>query len=92
MDAHYIVKQPILTEKTTFAANEHNRHAFLVDKRATKTEIKRAVEDLYRVRVLDVSTVTRRTRTRRLRYGYVAGKITKKAIVRVHPDDTIDLI
>ena len=91
MHAIHVIKKPLLTEKATFASNEHNRVAFLVDKGATKTQIKRAVEELYNVRVTSVSTNNRRTRDRRMRYGMVPGKVTKRAIVRVHPEDRIDL-
>ncbi len=92
MEAHYVLKRPLLSEKTTFAANEHNRHAFVVDRRATKDDIKRAVEEIYKVRVIGVNTVNRRSRDRRYRYGSVSGKVMKKAIVRVHEDDTLDII
>jgi large subunit ribosomal protein L23 len=91
MDAIHVVKKPLVTEKGTFASNEHNRYSFLVSTTATKTEIKKAVEDLYKVRVVGISTVNRRSRNRRMRYGMVKGKVTKRAIVRIHPEDTIEL-
>jgi len=92
MEAHDVLKRPMLTEKTTYSSNEHNRHGFIVDRRATKTDIKRAVEALYGVRVVGVSTQNHRTRDRRYRYGAVQGKITKKALVRVHGDDTLEIL
>lgn len=91
MEAIHIIKRPLVTEKSTFASNEQNRYAFLVDTRADKTQIKRAIEDLYKVRVVGVSTTTRKSRDRRLKYGLVEGKISKKAVVRVHPEDRIEL-
>lgn len=91
MEAIHIVKTPLITEKSTYSSGEQNRYAFLVATNATKTEIKKAVESLYNVRVLGVSTHNRRTRDRRMRYGYVPGKVTKRAIVRIHPDDRIEL-
>lgn len=91
MDAIHVIKKPLVTEKGTFASNEHNRYMFLVATGATKTEIKAAVEDLYRVRVVGVATHNRRGRNRRMRYGMIKGKVTKRAIVRVHPEDTIEL-
>jgi len=87
----HIVHKPLLTEKTTFASSEQNRHAFIVDTRATKTEIKAAIEELYNVKVEAVATVNRKERRRRYRYGYVPGKTTKKAIVRLREGDTIEL-
>ena len=91
MESVHVIKKPLLTEKATFASNEHNRYGFLVDRTASKTDIKRAIAELYDVRVLGVSTHNRRSRNRRMRYGMVSGKTTKRAIVRIHPDDTIDL-
>lgn len=91
MDSVHVIKKPMLTEKATFASNEHNRYGFVVDRTATKTDIKRAIEELYNVRVVGVSTNNRRDANRRMRYGLVRGKSTKRAIVRIHADDTIDL-
>lgn len=90
MDAVYVIKKPLVTEKST-DATEHDRYTFLVAREANKTEIKQAVQDLYKVRVLNVSTHLRSSRDRRMRYGKVAGKTTKRAIVRIHPDDRIEL-
>lgn len=91
MQSHYVIKKPIVTEKTTFAMNERKQYSFLVDPRATKLDVKRAVEHLYKVRVLDVTTQNRKGKERRLRYGIVNEATTKKATVRLHDDDVIDL-
>lgn len=92
MISHHIIKRPLFTEKGTVAADESNRYAFEVPVTANKTQIKDAIQDLYRVRVVSVNTVTSRTRNRRMKYGMVEGKVSKKAIVKVHPDDKIELI
>ncbi len=92
MQAHHVIKRPLLTEKTTWSSNESNRHGFVVDRRATKTDIKRAIQELYGVRVVGISTVNTRSRNRRYRYGAIEGKVTKKAIVRVHADDTLEIL
>ncbi|MFU8827879.1 MAG: 50S ribosomal protein L23 [Phycisphaerales bacterium] len=92
MEAHHIIKKPLLTEKTTFASGEFNRHSFVVARTANKTEIKKAIESLYGVRVLGVNTASTISAKRRYRYGMIDGKITKKAIVKVHPDDTIEIL
>lgn len=91
MQSHYVIKKPIITEKTTFAMNERKQYSFLVDPRATKDDIKRAVQELYKVRVLDVTTQNRKGKERRLRYGLVIEPTTKKATVRLHEDDVIEL-
>jgi large subunit ribosomal protein L23 len=92
MISHHIIKRPLFTEKGTVAADEANRYSFEVPVTANKTQIKDAIQDLYRVRVVSVNTVTSRTRNRRMKYGLVEGKVSKKAIVKIHPDDKIELI
>lgn len=91
MDATYVIKKPMLTEKSTFAMNEEGRYTFLVDRRASKDEIKRAVEELYGVKVVGVTTQVRKGKERRLKYGWVTEKVTKKAMVRLAEGQTIDL-
>lgn len=91
MEAHYIIKRPLLSEKSTFAMNEQKRYAFLVDRGASKTDIKRAVEQIYGVRVAGVNTQVRKGKARRLKHGVVVEPVSKKATVRLHPEDTIDL-
>jgi len=91
VDHGYIVKKPILSEKSTFAMNEHKRYTFLVDPRATKDEIKAAIQAIYKVRVTGVNTQVRKNKTKRLKFGAVTPAPTKKASISVHPDDTIEL-
>ncbi|MBC22388.1 MAG: 50S ribosomal protein L23 [Phycisphaerae bacterium] len=86
-----IIRKPLVTEKATWAAAEQNRVSFAVDTRASKQQIRDAVEDLYKVRVIGVATQTRKGGDRRLRYGYVKGATTKRAIVKIHPEDRIEL-
>ena len=91
MEAIYIIKKPLVTEKTTYGMNEHRHYAFEVDPRASKTQIKEAVQELYNVRVVGVNTQVRKGKTRRLKYGYVSEPVSKRAIVRLHEEDTIEL-
>ncbi|MDZ4829290.1 MAG: 50S ribosomal protein L23 [Phycisphaerae bacterium] len=87
----HVINKPLVTEKATWASNEQNRYAFSVDRRATKIDIKKAVESIYKVRVVSVNTTNRKARDRVLKYGLIEGKTTKRAIVRVHADDKIEL-
>lgn len=87
---HHIIKKPLITEKTT-ADTEDNRYAFEVARTARKDEIRSAIETLYDVRVVGVNTVTTKGGQRRYRYGVVTRPKVKKAIVRVHPEDRIEL-
>lgn len=91
MDTSQVIKRPLITEKSTFQTGELNRYGFQVDKHATKPEIKKAVEELYGVRVMSVATNTRKGQLRRNKYGFWKSKDMKRAIVKVHPEDKIEL-
>lgn len=91
MDAIYIIKKPLLTEKSTYGMNETSQYTFLVDRRSTKDEIKEAVEKIYGVKVVGVNTQNRKGKLRRMKYGWVSETITKKATVRLKEGQTIDL-
>ncbi|MHC4416055.1 MAG: 50S ribosomal protein L23 [Planctomycetota bacterium] len=91
MEPTIIIKKPLITEKSTFQSSETNRYAFQVEPRATKPQIKLAVEKLYGVRVVSVSTQNRPGKVRRFRYGAVRTPATKRALVKIHPDDRIEL-
>ncbi len=89
-----IIKKPILTEKMMDATEQFNRYGFVVDKRANKVEIKKAIEELYGVEVLKVRTMNYapERKTRYTRSGVVQGKTNayKKAIVDVAEGQNID--
>ncbi len=87
----YIIKRPILTEKSTYLSGEMKQYAFEVSPDASKTEIKQAIQQLYKVRVLGVNTQVRKGKFRRMRYGLTQEPTTKKATIRVHRDDVIEL-
>lgn len=91
MEATTIIRKPVITEKATYASNEDNRFTFEIDRRATKAQVKRAVEELYSVRVVSVATQLRKGETRRRRHGYTTTGTIKRAIVKVHPEDSIQL-
>ena len=88
---HYdTIIAPVITEKST-AASEHNKVVFRVAARATKPEIKAAVEGLFNVKVTAVNTLNRAGKTKRFRG--VAGKQSgyKKAIVTLAEGQSIDV-
>lgn len=91
MEATTIIRKPVITEKATVDSNEFNRFTFEVDRRATKAHVKSAVEELYGVRVVSVATQIRKGETRRRRHGYVTTGTVKRAIVKIHPEDSIQL-
>ncbi len=89
-----IIKKPILTEKMMNETEKFNRYGFVVDKRANKVEIKKAIEDLFGVDVLKVRTMNYPPvrKTRYTRSGVVQGKTAayKKAIVEIGEGQNID--
>jgi len=86
-----IVKRPLITEKASAEAGAKNRYSFVVDLHASKTQIKHAIAELYKVRVEKVSTQVRKGKTFRTRVGESNTGDFKKAVVSIHPDDKIDL-
>ncbi|MBC6402883.1 MAG: 50S ribosomal protein L23 [Hyphomonadaceae bacterium] len=88
---HYdTIINPIITEKSTIVS-EHNQVVFEVPAAANKTEIKYAVEALFKVKVTAVNTL--RLKGKRKRFRGVSGrrKDIKKAIVTLRDGDTIDV-
>ena len=85
-----VIRRPLITEKATRAL-ELNQYTFEVDHRAAKPDIKAAVETLFDVRVVGVSTMNPPRRTRRV--GRFAGKRAqvKKAVVRLAAGNAIQL-
>lgn len=91
MHATQVIKRPLITEKCTWEGGAHNRYSFIVNMKATKTQIRDAVASLYEVRVEKVSTQIRKGKYRRTKFGQAKTKDWKKATVHVHADDRIDL-
>jgi len=89
-----ILIRPIVTEKMTDQAETLNRFGFVVDRRANKQQIKKAVEDLYGVKVASVNTMVYpgKAKSRFTKSGVLTGKTNsyKKAIVTLVEGDTID--
>ena len=84
-----VIKEILLTEKGTRMSEEQNQYLFRVAKEANKIEIKKAVEELFNVRVMAVNTMHRKGKKKRQRtaqYGTTAS--WKRAVVKVHPEDT----
>jgi len=90
-DSHDIVKALIRTEKGA-AMLVQNKYLFWVDRKVNKIEIRKAVEEIYKVKVVAVNTLMARGKMRRVRY--VMGKTPdwKKAIVTLKEGSKIDLV
>jgi len=89
-----ILVKPIVTEKMTAQGERFNRYGFVVDRKATKLQIKKAVESLYNVSVETVNTMIYpgKKKSRYTKSGVITGRTNsyKKAIVTLVAGDTID--
>lgn len=86
-----IIKVPLITEKSTILKERENKYAFLVDNRANKDEIKRAVEEIFKVKVLAVNTSYLRGKIKRM--GRHSGKTPdiKKAVLTLKEGEKIEI-
>jgi large subunit ribosomal protein L23 len=86
---HYLIKGPIITEKTHTQRELANKLTFRVNIKANKIEIRKAIEDVFKVKVLGVNTV--RVRGKQKRLGRTQGYRPdwKKAIVTLAPGEKI---
>ena len=84
-----IIYAPIITEKTAGMANE-NKYAFKVDPKANKTEIKLAIEELFKVKVESITTANSHPKKKRVgKYSGMTNKY-KKAIVKLAEGNSIN--
>ena len=94
-DIRLMIQKPVITERTTDLKEAHNRYVFRVSVDANKRQIKKAVEDLFSVRVKSVTTAVSRGKPKTVlnRSGRFTGKGTnwKKAFVTLAEGDTIDI-
>lgn len=92
MNAFEIIKTVRLTEKGTRQSEKFNQYTVVADPRANKTQIRQAVQELFKVKVLRVNTLNVCGKARRRRTP-AAGRAPnwKKAIVTLRPEDKITL-
>ena len=90
MDIYKVIKAPHITEKGTLQKELHNQIMFKVDRRANKVEIRRAVETLFKTRVLDVRTMNMKGKGRRMGRNIGKRPDWKKAIVKLAPGENIE--
>jgi large subunit ribosomal protein L23 len=86
-----VIIKPLVSEKGANLRADQNKYVFRVDKGANKLQIKRAVEELFKVKVEDVTTMITHGRPKRL--GRFEGRRAdwKKAIVKLKKGETIEL-
>jgi large subunit ribosomal protein L23 len=85
-----ILLRPVISEKSYRLADE-GKYTFLVAPSSNKTQIRQAVEEVFRVKVTGVNTVNRPGKRRRTRFGWGKRSDTKRAIVSLASGDRIDI-
>lgn len=89
-DHRDVILRPVVSEKSYNLLDE-GKYTFVVAPQANKTEIKIAIESIFKVRVTSVNTLNREGKTRRTRFGIGKKANTKRAIVTVADGDRIDI-
>ncbi len=93
MDKQILIK-PIISEKSERLSDKLGQYSFVVNKKANKVEIKKAVQDMYSVSVMSVNTIIMpaKAKVRNTKSGLVKGRVSafKKAIVTLSEGDEID--
>jgi large subunit ribosomal protein L23 len=89
MEARSLIKRPVITEKTT-KLMEENKYCFLVDPKANKTQIKQAIEEIFKVKVKNVNTLNVLGKIKRM--GKYEGRRSswKRAIVTLESGSRIE--
>ena len=91
-DPRDIILKPVVSEKS-YGLLDDNTYTFLVAPSANKIEIRQAVEAIFNVKVLNVTTMNRQGKRKRNRRSNTLGQrsATKRAVVKVAADDRIDI-
>ena len=85
-----ILLKPVVSEKS-YGLLDEGKYTFVVAPAANKTQIKQAVEEVFRVKVTGVNTLNRQGKRRRTRFGWGKRVDTKRAIVTLVEGDRIDI-
>ena len=85
-----ILLKPVISEKSYRLADD-GKYTFIVAPGSNKTQIRQAVEEVFRVRVTGVNTLNRQGKRRRTRQGWGKRADTKRAIVTLVEGDRIDI-
>ncbi len=90
LEPHQIIVRPLVTEKGMHRSTRNNAYAFEVHRLATKSDVRRAVEELFNVVVLKVHTQTRKGKPRRTMFRASTTGNWKMAIVTLHSEHRIN--
>lgn len=89
-DPRDVIIAPVISEKS-YGLIDENKYTFLVHPDSNKTEIKQAIEQIFKVRVISVNTLNRKGKQVRTRFGFGRRNNSKRAIVSLAAGDRIDL-
>lgn len=90
LESHQVLVRPLVTEKGVHRSTRHNAYAFEVNRLATKDDVRRAVEEMFDVKVIGVNTQNRKGKARRSRFRAGKTRDWKKAIVKLDSEHRID--
>lgn len=90
MPAYQVILRPLVTEKGMHRSTRYNQYAFEVNPQSTKEDVKRAIEDLFDVKVEKVRTQNRLGKARRHKFRAGSTKGWKKALVTLNAEHRID--
>ncbi len=90
LEPHQVILRPLVTEKGMHRAARNNQYAFEVNPKATKEDVRHAVEELFQVKVTKVCTQNRKGKPRRYRFRYGQTRNWKKAVVSLDAEHRID--
>ena len=90
LQAYDVILSPVITEKSS-EASESNQVVWLFGLSGEKTQIKKAIEKLFGVKVVAVNTLTRKGKTKRFRGIEGRQKDVKKAVVKLAEGESIDV-
>jgi large subunit ribosomal protein L23 len=90
LESYQVILRPLVTEKGMHRSTRNNQYAFEVIPQATKEDVRRAIEDLFHVKVEKVRTQNRRGKPRKHRFKAGQTKAWKKAIVTLDQEHRID--
>jgi large subunit ribosomal protein L23 len=90
MNPRSVIIKPVISEKS-YALMAANKYTFRVHDKATKTQVRQAIEQIFGVRVKGVSTVNVKPKPKRRGFHTGQRRHWKKAVVTLHPEDSIEL-
>jgi large subunit ribosomal protein L23 len=91
LNMYNVIQEPLITEKITKETEKNHKYAFKVHPKASKNDIKSAVEKIFNVTVTKVNTINNDGKWRRVRYQPGKTAAWKKAVVTVKSGQKIDI-